>query len=86
MTPGGADTTPTPRGVPRARTTALARAVVRAGRAVRWYSTTLLGDHDYARYVAHVARTHPGTEPVSEAAYWRARHAEQDARPGARCC
>ncbi|AEE44527.1 YbdD/YjiX family protein [Cellulomonas fimi] len=86
MTPAGPAATPHPRGVPRASGTALAHAVVRAGRAVRWYTTTLLGDHDYARYVAHVARTHPGSEPVSEAAYWRARHAEQDASPGARCC
>lgn len=62
------------------------RSVVQAARGVRWYTATLLGDHDYARYVAHVARVHPGTDPGSEAAYWRARHAEQDAHPGARCC
>jgi uncharacterized short protein YbdD (DUF466 family) len=61
-------------------------ALARAGRAVRWYTGSLLGDHDYARYVAHVGRVHPGTDPGSEAAYWRARHAEQDAHPGARCC
>ncbi|GEL97010.1 YbdD/YjiX family protein [Cellulomonas terrae] len=68
------------------RTRRALRALVRAGRAVHWYTTTLLGDHDYARYAAHVARVHPGTDPGSEAAYWRARHAEQDAHPGARCC
>jgi uncharacterized short protein YbdD (DUF466 family) len=61
-------------------------ALVRTGRTVRWYAGALLGDHDYARYVAHVQRVHPGTDPGSEAAYWRARHAEQDANPGARCC
>ncbi|WP_456787309.1 YbdD/YjiX family protein [Cellulomonas sp. P5_C5] len=60
--------------------------ILRAGRAVRWYTAALLGEQDYARYVAHVARVHPGTDPGSEAAYWRARHAEQDAHPGARCC
>jgi uncharacterized short protein YbdD (DUF466 family) len=64
----------------------LLAVLARAGRAVRWYATTLLGDHDYARYVAHVQRVHPGTDPGTEAAYWRARHAEQDAHPGARCC
>jgi uncharacterized short protein YbdD (DUF466 family) len=64
----------------------LVDVVVRSGRAVRWYTTTLLGDHDYARYVAHVERVHPGATPLSEAAYWRERHAEQDAHPGARCC
>ena len=62
------------------------QALVRTGRSVRWYAAALLGDHDYARYVAHVQRVHPGTEPGSEAEYWRARHAEQDAHPGARCC
>ena len=64
----------------------LVHALARTGRAVRWYTTSLLGDHDYARYVAHVARVHPGTDPGTEAAYWRARHADQDAHPGARCC
>lgn len=61
-------------------------ASVRAARAVAWYVTSLLGDRDYDRYVEHVARVHPGTVPVSEAAYWRERHAYQDAHPGARCC
>ncbi|WP_273652582.1 YbdD/YjiX family protein [Cellulomonas fimi] len=63
-----------------------AHAVVRAARAVHWYTTTLLGDRDYDRYVAHLARAHPGVVPPSEAQYWRTRHAEADARPGARCC
>ena len=67
-------------------TAGLTHALVRAGRALRWYTTSLLGDHDYDRYVAHLARVHPGTTPVSEAAYWRERHAEEDAHPGARCC
>ena len=61
-------------------------ALAQAGRAVRWYTGSLLGDHDYAHHVAHVARVHPGTDPGSEAAYWRARHAEQETHPGARCC
>ncbi|WP_343048281.1 YbdD/YjiX family protein [Cellulomonas humilata] len=67
-------------------TAGLTQALMRAGHAVRWYTTALLGDRDYDRYVAHLARVHPGTAPVSERAYWRERHAEQDAHPGARCC
>lgn len=61
-----------------------ARAVVRAGAGVRWYVTTLLGDHDYARYVEHLARTHPLAVPESEREYWRSRHA--DGAVQARCC
>jgi len=60
------------------------RALARAAVAVRWYATTLMGDHDYARYVAHLARTHPGTEPESEREYWRSRH--DGSTPQARCC
>jgi uncharacterized short protein YbdD (DUF466 family) len=64
----------------------LAHALVRAARGVRWYAASLLGDHDYDRYVAHVERVHPGTDPGTVAQYWRTRHADQDAHPGARCC
>ncbi|QTE28691.1 YbdD/YjiX family protein [Pengzhenrongella sicca] len=60
------------------------RALARAAGGVRWYATTLMGDHDYARYVAHLARTHPGTAPETERAYWRSRH--DDSTPQARCC
>lgn len=63
---------------------ATVRALARAAVAVRWYATTLMGDHDYERYVAHLARTHPGVEPETERAYWRSRH--DDATPQARCC
>ena len=63
---------------------AVASATRRAGVGVRWYATTLLGDHDYARYVAHLARTHPDIEPDSVRAYWRSRH--DDSTPQARCC
>ena len=61
-----------------------ARAVARAGAGVRWYVTTLMGDHDYERYVAHLARAHPGTAPVGVREYWRARH--DDGAVQARCC
>lgn len=62
----------------------LAAGCARAARGARWYATTLMGDHDYARYVQHLARTHPGQEPESERAYWRSRH--DDSTPQARCC
>ena len=64
----------------------LAHALAAIGRGLRWYATSLLGEHDYARYVSHVERVHPGAVPVSEAVYWRVRYADLDARPGARCC
>lgn len=57
-----------------------------AWRGVRWYVGGVMGDTDYARYVAHVRRHHPGAAVPSEREYWRARYAEQDANPGARCC
>jgi len=55
-----------------------------AGRGLHWYVTTLLGDHDYDRYVAHLARMHPETEPEGLREYWRSRHA--DSAVQARCC
>jgi uncharacterized short protein YbdD (DUF466 family) len=58
-------------------------AVVRAATGVHWYWTTLMGDHDYARYVAHLGRVHPDQEPESVSEYWRSRH---DAPVQARCC
>ena len=67
----------------RAARHAAARAV-RAASGVRWYVTTLLGDHDYERYVAHLARVHPEVTPESLREYWRSRHAGAAAQ--ARCC
>ncbi|WP_205739819.1 YbdD/YjiX family protein [Georgenia sp. SYP-B2076] len=67
----------------------LVRASSAAGRAlgaVRWYITTVMGDHDYARFVAHQQRVHPGAPVPTEKEFWRRRWAEQDANPGARCC
>lgn len=62
-------------------------AVVRRGwRALAWYVTGVLGESDYARYVAHLRRVHPDAPVPTVREYWRARYAEQDARPGARCC
>jgi uncharacterized short protein YbdD (DUF466 family) len=62
-------------------------AVVRRGwRALAWYVTGVLGESDYARYVAHLRRVHPDAAVPSVREYWRVRYAEQDANPGARCC
>ena len=45
-----------------------------------------MGDSHYPRYLEHRARTHPGEPVLTEAQYWRVRHDQQDANPGARCC
>lgn len=58
----------------------------RALRQISWYWQSLMGDNHYQRYVAHHRRHHPGTPLMSEREYWRMRHAEADANPGARCC
>ena len=55
-----------------------------ASRGVQWYINTLLGDHDYDRYVAHLASTHPDVEPDGLREYWRSRDA--DSAVQARCC
>ena len=62
------------------------QGVVNAVRSVRWYVGELMGDHAYARYVEHLNRHHPSAEVPTEREYWKARYAEQDANPGARCC
>ena len=57
-----------------------------AWRGIRWWVGSVLGDTAYARYVEHLRRTHPQAPVPTEREYWRQRYAEQDARPGARCC
>lgn len=57
-----------------------------AARAVKWWFTSVLGDHDYDNYVDHLRRKHPDAEVPCEREYWRARHADADANPGPRCC
>lgn len=60
--------------------------VVRAGRGIRWYMTTLMGDRAYDTYVTHLAAHHPAAQPLSERQFWREKMADQDRNPGARCC
>ncbi|MCB7135881.1 YbdD/YjiX family protein [Cellulosimicrobium marinum] len=65
---------------------AVGTRVLDAARAVRWYVRQVMGDDAYATYVAHRQATHPGGTVMTEREFWRARHAEQDANPGSRCC
>ncbi|CAN7204188.1 MULTISPECIES: YbdD/YjiX family protein [Microbacterium] len=64
----------------------LLSAAARAGRGIRWYMTSLMGDTAYATYVAHQRRQHPDEEPLTERQFWRQRMDDQDRNPGARCC
>lgn len=68
------------------RVGAVRSGVSRAARAVRWWTTNLMGDRAYDTYVAHQRRHHPDVEPLTEKAFWRARFDEQERNPGARCC
>ena len=61
----------------------LARSVAHG---VRWWFASLMGDNAYVRYVEHLALHHPGQPPPTEREYWRAKYAEADLHPGARCC
>lgn len=60
--------------------------VLRTGRGIRWYMTTLMGDTAYATYAAHQRRVHPNEEPMTERQFWRQKMDDQDRNPGARCC
>jgi uncharacterized short protein YbdD (DUF466 family) len=60
--------------------------VLTLARGVRWWIASVMGDNAYARYVEHLAANHPGEPPPTEREYWRARYAEADLHPGARCC
>ena len=60
--------------------------LTRFGRQIRWYIGALMGDNHYQRYLAHRSRAHPGQAVLSESEYWRRRHRQAGADPGARCC
>lgn len=77
---------PTPRTFPLPALRAFGSLAARAGRGLRWYVTSLMGDHAYDTYVQHQQRVHPGVEPMTERAFWRERMDDQDRNPGARCC
>ena len=67
-------------------TGSVADATLKAVRGITWWVTSVMGDNAYARYTAHLARNPPDDPVPTEREYWRQRYAEQDARPGARCC
>jgi len=60
--------------------------VVRAWRAFLWYAKALMGESDYARYVDHLQRHHPGSPVPTVKEYWRDRYRRESREPGARCC
>jgi uncharacterized short protein YbdD (DUF466 family) len=45
----------------------------------------VMGDRDYARYRAHLARRHPGRQPLRPADFYVLRLKEKYKRP-TRCC
>lgn len=65
---------------------ALTHALWKIPRAVCWYLTELMGDTAYSKYVVHLKHHHPDAPIPTEREYWRAKYADQDANPGARCC
>ncbi|UVY85669.1 YbdD/YjiX family protein [Brachybacterium sp. NBEC-018] len=60
--------------------------MVAALRAVRRVARGVLGSDAYDRYLHHHRITGCNHPPLTERAFWRAKYAEQDANPGARCC
>lgn len=59
---------------------------MRALKAVWWWLSEVMGEHEYEKYVAHVKAHHPERPIPSEREYFKQRYAEKDANPGARCC
>jgi uncharacterized short protein YbdD (DUF466 family) len=51
-----------------------------------WALRRVIGVPDYAAYVGHVRREHPGTEPMSREAFARDALARRYERVGSRCC
>jgi uncharacterized short protein YbdD (DUF466 family) len=62
------------------------QTIAAAARGVRWWIRSVMGDNAYARYLDHLATSHPGSTIPTEREYWRDRYAAMDANPGARCC
>jgi uncharacterized short protein YbdD (DUF466 family) len=67
----------------------VARQVVRALRAVRWYARELMGDSAYEHYLARFAVDHADGvsgehHPLSERDFWRQRSDNQSVSAG--CC
>jgi uncharacterized short protein YbdD (DUF466 family) len=58
------------------------RLLARLARALR----IVIGAPRYDAYCAHVATHHPDSEPMSRAAFERARLEERYSKAGAKCC
>ncbi len=54
--------------------------------AIAYALRRIAGAPDYAGYVAHVRKHHPGIEPLSPADFERQQLSARYERPGARCC
>jgi uncharacterized short protein YbdD (DUF466 family) len=54
--------------------------------ALRSMIRAIVGAPDYRRYLAHMARAHPGVTPLSRPAFVREHQAARYDRPGTRCC
>ena len=64
---------------------------VRTARTTLWVTLTrllhrIIGAPDYAAYVEHVRRSHPGTTPLGEDEFFRQRLDDRYTKMGARCC
>lgn len=46
----------------------------------------IVGVPDYDGYLAHVRECHPGTEPMTQEEFERARLEDRYSQPGQRCC
>jgi uncharacterized short protein YbdD (DUF466 family) len=57
-------------------------SIRRAAQVVR----RVVGVPDYDTYVAHVQACHPGTVPLTQQEFERARLEDRYSRPGQRCC
>jgi uncharacterized short protein YbdD (DUF466 family) len=53
---------------------------------VSWYVKDLVGENDYDKYVAHLARTHPDRQPPSRREFERAKSDRREADPRSCCC
>lgn len=54
--------------------------------AVSWYVKEVMGENDYSKHVAHLARVHPGTTPPSRRDFERAKVDRMERDPKSRCC
>ena len=54
--------------------------------AVGWYVREVVGENDYDKYVAHLARTHPERTPPTRRTFERDKTDRMAANPKSRCC